>query len=131
MVNSRLNSKINYNNIICKSEAYEKVLQKVEQVSPTDTTVLITGESGTGKELLASAIHSNSLRKDRPLIKINCATLPKELIESELFGHVKGSFTGAGEAAEGGAMDAVDNTSHGSADLGAVGAGGASAPPYT
>lgn len=90
-----INSKINYNNIICKSEAYEKVLQKVEQVSPTDTTVLITGESGTGKELLASAIHSNSLRKDRPLIKINCATLPKELIESELFGHKKGAFTGA------------------------------------
>lgn len=90
-----INSKINYNNIICKSEAYEKVLQQVEQVAPTDTTVLITGESGTGKELLASAIHNNSVRKARPLIKINCATLPKELIESELFGHKKGAFTGA------------------------------------
>lgn len=92
-----ISSKINYKNIICKSDAYEKVLQQVNQVAPTDTTVLITGESGTGKELLASALHTNSLRKDRPLIKINCATLPKELIESELFGHKKGAFTGATE----------------------------------
>lgn len=90
-----INSKINFNNIICTSESYEKVLQLVDQVAPTDTTVLITGESGTGKELLASAIHNNSMRKERPLIKINCATLPKELIESELFGHKKGAFTGA------------------------------------
>ncbi|OQD42834.1 hypothetical protein BUL40_06985 [Croceivirga radicis] len=90
-----INSKINFSNIICRSEAYAKVLQLVDQVAPTDTTVLITGESGTGKELLASAIHNTSLRKERPLIKINCATLPKELIESELFGHKKGAFTGA------------------------------------
>lgn len=87
--------KINSNNIICKSEAYNNVLIQVEQVAKTETTVLITGESGTGKELLASAIHSNSKRKNRPLIKINCATLPKDLIESELFGHKKGAFTGA------------------------------------
>ena len=92
-----ISSKINYKNIVCKSDAYEKVLQQVNQVAPTDTTVLITGESGTGKELLASALHTSSLRKDRPLIKINCATLPKELIESELFGHKKGAFTGATE----------------------------------
>ncbi|HEX9804414.1 MAG TPA: sigma 54-interacting transcriptional regulator, partial [Candidatus Dojkabacteria bacterium] len=90
-----INRKINFDNIICKSKAYEKVLEQVNQVAPTDTTVLITGESGTGKELLASAIHSNSRRKERPLIKVNCATLPKELIESELFGHKKGAFTGA------------------------------------
>lgn len=90
-----ISNKLNYNNIICKSDAYEKVLQQVSQVAPTDTTVLITGESGTGKELLASAIHANNARKDRPLIKVNCATLPKELIESELFGHKKGAFTGA------------------------------------
>ena len=90
-----LNIKINADNIICRSDAYKKVLEQVNQVAPTDTTVLITGESGTGKELLASALHNNSLRKDRPLIKINCATLPKELIESELFGHKKGAFTGA------------------------------------
>ncbi len=87
--------KINAENIICKSEIYSKVLEQVNLVAPTDTTVLITGESGTGKELLASAMHTNSLRKNRPLIKVNCATLPKELIESELFGHKKGAFTGA------------------------------------
>ncbi|WP_350292648.1 sigma 54-interacting transcriptional regulator [uncultured Croceitalea sp.] len=90
-----ISGKINYGNIICKSEAFKKVLEKVEQVSPTDTTVLITGESGTGKELIASALHANSKRNERPLIKINCATLPNELIESELFGHKKGAFTGA------------------------------------
>ena len=87
--------KINFNNIICKSDAYKEVLHQVNQVAPTETTVLVTGESGTGKELLASAIHNNSTRKDRPLIKVNCATLPKDLIESELFGHRKGAFTGA------------------------------------
>src|SRR5690606_24697041 len=90
-----ISNKINFKNIICKSDAYERVLLQVDQVAPTDTTVIITGESGTGKELLASAVHSNSKRKNRPLIKINCATLPKELIESELFGHKKGAFTGA------------------------------------
>ncbi|OIQ22222.1 MAG: hypothetical protein BM557_02260 [Flavobacterium sp. MedPE-SWcel] len=90
-----ISRKINSDNIICKSKAYEKVLEQVNQVAPTTATVLITGESGTGKELLATAIHSNSLRKKRPLIKVNCATLPNELIESELFGHKKGAFTGA------------------------------------
>ena len=90
-----ISSKINADNIVHNSETYSKVLEQVHQVAPTDTTVLITGESGTGKELLASAVHNNSLRKERPLIKINCATLPNELIESELFGHKKGAFTGA------------------------------------
>ncbi|MEL7001844.1 MAG: sigma 54-interacting transcriptional regulator [Bacteroidota bacterium] len=84
-----------FENIICKSEAYAKVLKQVEQVAPTETTVLITGESGTGKELLANALHQYSNRKDHVLVKVNCATLPKELFESELFGHKKGSFTGA------------------------------------
>ncbi|MFD2035412.1 sigma 54-interacting transcriptional regulator [Belliella marina] len=90
-----IKSNINFDKIICKSKSYGKVLKQVVQVAPTMATVLITGESGTGKELLANAIHSNSQRKDRPLIKVNCATLPKELIESELFGHKKGAFTGA------------------------------------
>ncbi|MBC73562.1 MAG: hypothetical protein CMH47_15140 [Muricauda sp.] len=90
-----ISNKINFNNIICQSESYKSVLIQVDQVAPTETTVLITGESGTGKELLASAVHANSSRKNRPLIKINCATLPKDLIESELFGHKKGAFTGA------------------------------------
>ncbi|MEM6893877.1 MAG: sigma 54-interacting transcriptional regulator [Bacteroidota bacterium] len=90
-----INNKINFENIVCQSEAYREVLELVTQVAVTDATVLITGESGTGKELLASAVHLNSTRKDRSLIKVNCATLPKELIESELFGHKKGAFTGA------------------------------------
>lgn len=90
-----IKQRINFDNIIYKSETYQKVLTQVDLVAPTDTTVLITGESGTGKELLASALHNNSKRKERPLIKVNCATLPKDLIESELFGHKKGAFTGA------------------------------------
>jgi PAS domain S-box-containing protein len=90
-----INERVNIDNIICQSEAYREVLEKVTQVAVTDATVLITGESGTGKELLATAVHLNSRRNDRALIKVNCATLPKDLIESELFGHKKGAFTGA------------------------------------
>jgi len=96
-----IGNKINFKSIISNSETYKSVLLQVEQVAPTDTTVLITGESGTGKELLARAIHGHSKRANRPLIKVNCATLPKELIESELFGHRKGAFTGATAHKEG------------------------------
>ncbi len=85
----------NFEEIICQSEAYKEVLHKIERVAPTESTILITGESGTGKELLARTAHQLSSRKDKPLIKVNCATLPKDLIESELFGHKKGAFTGA------------------------------------
>ncbi len=67
----------------------------IEKVAPLDTRILITGENGTGKELVARAIHNNSLRKDKAFIEVNCAAIPNELIESELFGHEKGSFTGA------------------------------------
>ena len=84
-----------FSNIISKSPNYKTVLQKVEQVADTDTTVLILGETGTGKELLAKAIHQMSNRADRPLVKVNCGALPENLIESELFGHEKGAFTGA------------------------------------
>jgi len=83
----------NHENIIGKSDGLKYVLFKVEQIAPTDTTVLVLGETGTGKELVARAIHSNSLRKKRTLVKVNCAALPPTLIESELFGHEKGSFT--------------------------------------
>ena len=85
----------NYEEIIGQSDALKLVLFKVEQVAPTDTTVLLLGETGTGKELIARAIHHGSARSKRPLLKVNCATLPANLIESELFGHEKGAFTGA------------------------------------
>jgi PAS domain S-box-containing protein len=84
-----------FGEIIGQSDAIKYVLFKVTQVAPTNTTVLITGETGTGKELVARAIHGASTRKDKPLIKVNCGALSPTLIESELFGHEKGSFTGA------------------------------------
>lgn len=85
----------NFDEIIGQSPALSKVLENVRRVAATDSTVLITGQTGTGKELIARAIHSASRRQDKPLIKINCAALPSGLVESELFGHEKGAFTGA------------------------------------
>lgn len=84
-----------FGNIVGQSPALQKTLQQIELVAPTDATVLIHGESGTGKELIALAIHQRSRRKNHPLIKVNCASIPRELFESEFFGHVKGAFTGA------------------------------------
>ena len=81
--------------IIGRSEGVLKVLQQVNQVAGTDMTVLVLGETGTGKELVARAVHGQSERRERPLVKVNCSALPGELIESELFGHEKGAFTGA------------------------------------
>ncbi len=85
----------NFDDIIGKSEAIHEALDAVEHVARTDATVLLLGETGTGKELFARAIHANSSRSDRALIKVDCATLPEGLVESELFGHLKGAFTGA------------------------------------
>ena len=85
----------NFGEIIGESPAIRNVLQAVETVAPTNAHVLITGESGTGKELVARAVHQLSPRQGRPLIKVNCASIPRELFESEFFGHVRGSFTGA------------------------------------
>jgi len=97
--NVRLRKDINrffcFPNIIGESVAMKKVFSLIEKVAAADSTVLILGESGTGKELIATTIHYQSARKDKPLIKINCAALPETLIESELFGHEKGAFTGA------------------------------------
>lgn len=84
-----------FENIVGQSPALQKILRQIELVAPTDATVLIHGESGTGKELVALAIHQRSRRKDHPLIKVNCASIPRELFESEFFGHAKGAFTGA------------------------------------
>jgi PAS domain S-box-containing protein len=84
-----------FDEIVGKSDALKYVLTRVEQVAQTDTTVLLLGETGVGKELIAQAIHEKSARANRPLIKVNCATLPEALVESELFGHERGSFTGA------------------------------------
>ena len=81
--------------ILGKSKAIQNILQMIDKVAPLDTRVLITGENGTGKELVARAIHKKSLRKDKSFVEVNCAAIPNELIESELFGHEKGSFTGA------------------------------------
>ena len=84
-----------FEQIIGNSPALERVLQQVEQVAPTDSTVLIQGETGTGKELVARAIHNLSMRCGQPIIKLNCAAIPFDLLESELFGHERGAFTGA------------------------------------
>ena len=84
-----------FDQIIGQSAALEAVLEKVELVAPTTSTVLIQGETGTGKELIAKAIHNISPRYDRPFVKVNCAAIPLDLLESELFGHERGAFTGA------------------------------------
>lgn len=97
--------------IIGKSPAMKRVFQTIEKVADTSSTVLVTGKSGTGKELVARAIHFNSLRRERPFVAVNCGAIPETLIESELFGHKRGSFTGAVadkvgyfKAAEGGTL---------------------------
>jgi len=91
----RLADHFNFDKIIGQGRAIRALFETMALVAPTEATVLITGESGTGKELIANAIHLNSPRRERPFIKVNCAALPETLLESELFGHEKGAFTGA------------------------------------
>jgi DNA-binding NtrC family response regulator len=104
-------SSLHSDEIVGAGSAYRTLLKRIEMVAPTDSTVLIQGETGTGKELIAREIHKISRRKDQPLVRVNCASVPKELYESEFFGHVRGAFTGAikdrvgrFEAAQGGTL---------------------------
>ena len=106
-----LNSRHEFGSILGRSDAMQVVFSTIETVANTSSTVLVSGESGTGKELVARAIHFNSLRRDRPFVAINCGAVPETLLESELFGHVRGAFTGAHankkglmEVAEGGSI---------------------------
>ena len=108
---AQLETKYRIENIVAESPSMQKVCDMVKRVAPTDATVLITGESGTGKELVAKAIHAGSRRKEKLFLPVNCAALPETLLESEMFGHMKGAFTGADtpkaglfEAAEGGTI---------------------------
>ena len=88
-------SKYIFNNIVGSSSSMRDVYELIKNISPTKSNILIQGESGTGKELVAKSIHYNSTRRDQPYITVNCGAIPSELLESELFGHLKGSFTGA------------------------------------
>jgi len=92
---SELDIRYNFDNIIGNSPQMKRVFQLIKDVAPTQSTVLIRGESGTGKELIANAIHYNSLRKDKRIVRVNCAVLAENLLETELFGHMRGAFTGA------------------------------------
>jgi DNA-binding NtrC family response regulator len=92
---NELHSEISFPDMVGQSSALRRLLQQIETVAPSDSTVLILGETGTGKELIARAVHELSRRKDKPLIRVNCTSIPKELFESEFFGHAKGAFTGA------------------------------------
>ncbi len=95
LLKSQLQDRYGFDKIIGQSTAMQAIYRMIHRVANTDSTVLITGESGTGKELIANAIHFNSERRDKPIVPINCGAIPEELLESELFGHEKGSFTGA------------------------------------
>ena len=102
-----LKSRHEFSNILGRSEAMATVFETIERVAATNSTVLVTGESGTGKELVARAIHFNSLRRDRPFVALNCGAVPETLLESELFGHMRGAFTGA-HANKKGLIEAAD-----------------------
>src|SRR5437867_2590324 len=92
---SQLEGRFSFKGLLGKNDKMREVLEKIKLVALTDSTVLIVGESGTGKELVANAIHHNSPRRDGAFIKVSCAALPETLLETELFGHERGAFTGA------------------------------------
>ena len=95
MLKAELRERYNFDGIVGNSPAIQAIFQTIVSVAPTRSTVLVRGESGTGKELIANAIHYNSPRSEGPFVRVNCAAIPEPLLEAELFGHVKGSFTGA------------------------------------
>jgi len=107
---SKLRADYEVENIIGKSKAMKALIDMMAMIAPSEATVLITGESGTGKELIAKSIHNNSQRKEHPLVVVNCAAIAETLLESELFGHEKGSFTGADRRREGRFMQADKGT---------------------
>lgn len=120
LLREQLEQNLHLENFVCQDPAMRRALEQVRIVASTDTTVLITGESGTGKTVTVRALHENSKRADKPFVEVNCGSLPETLLESELFGHVKGAFTGAVEnrrgkfeVAEGGTifLDEISNAS--------------------
>ncbi len=117
LLRDQIQKEYKFANIVGKSDEMMAVFDLVEKVAGTDSTILLLGESGTGKELIARAVHYNSRRKEKPLVTVNCAAIPEELLESELFGHIKGAYTGA-IATVPGRFDAAD---HGSIFLDEIG----------
>ncbi len=105
-----LSERFQFSNIMAKSKKMQDIFQRIQDTADTDISILILGESGTGKELIAKAIHYNSLRRSKPLVIVNCAALPEELLENEIFGHEKGAFTGADRRRIGKAEEANDGT---------------------
>ena len=98
---AQLGTRYHLENIVAESQAMKNVCEMIRRVAPTDTTILVSGDSGTGKELVAKAIHAHSNRREKNYLAVNCAALPEPLLESEMFGHVKGAFTGASSNKEG------------------------------
>jgi DNA-binding NtrC family response regulator len=117
LLREQLEDKPHFSPLVGKSRAMRVLQEQISQVARTAATILITGESGTGKELVARALHGHSLRNDKPFVPVNCSTIPETLIESELFGHARGSFTGALKDRKG----LVEEANHGTLFLDEIG----------